>query len=54
MQTGPVVEALDVVEDHQPGCLPCGGAFCAEALGFERRPEALYRGVIIAVAPLAH
>src|SRR5687768_3347460 len=50
----PVVEALDVVEDHRPGLAAGCGQLAVEAFGLEGRPEGLHRRVVVAVAAAAH
>ena len=54
VQTRSVIEALDVVEEPQPGRLPGGRSFSVEAFGFEGGPEALHHGVVVTVAPAVH
>lgn len=48
-----VVEAFDMVEDHQLGGLPGSGAFFPETLGLERGLSTLHHDIVAAVVFVA-
>jgi hypothetical protein len=53
MPPGRVVEAVDVVADRRVGDVAVGVVFVVDALGLQRREEALGDGVVVAVAGTA-
>lgn len=54
MEPHAVVIGFDVLEDHLAGLPVRGRRLARQALGFERAPERLHRGVVVAVAASAH
>src|SRR4051794_38354210 len=54
MQPAPVIEALDVIEDHA-ACLRAGvQGEVVEPFGLEQMEEALDRRIVVAIARAAH
>src|SRR5579862_4733915 len=54
MKADGVIEGFDIVEDGQLGGPAGSEALARRALGFEGAPEALDKGVVVAVAFAAH
>ena len=54
MQSGPVIESFDVVEDGGASFCPCGKAVVIDQFIFKAAPEGLDECVIITVAFAAH